>query len=133
MSDPYLGEIRMFGGGFAPRNWALCNGQLLPISQNTALFSLLGTTYGGDGISSFGLPDLRGRVPMHPGSGPGLSPRTWGEKAGSEGHFHNVLPITGDTSDPASNSAAADSASNMQPYLCVNFIIALQGIYPIEN
>ena len=75
-----LGEIKMFGGNFAPRGWALCDGQLLAISQNTALFSLLGTTYGGDGRTTFGLPDLRGRTPIHAGNGPGLSSRRLGEK-----------------------------------------------------
>lgn len=82
--DPYLAEIIMFGGNFAPRGWADCNGQLLQISQYSALFSLLGTIYGGDGRTTFGLPDLRGRVPIHPGSGPGLTPYTQGQKGGSE-------------------------------------------------
>ena len=82
MSDPFVAEIRMFAGNFAPRGWALCNGQILPISQNTALFSLLGTTYGGNGQSTFALPDLQGRAPMHAGSGPGLSPHFLGEEAG---------------------------------------------------
>lgn len=85
-----IGEIRMFGGNFAPRTWALCDGQLLPISQNTALFSILGTTYGGDGRTTFGLPDLRSRVPMHPGTGPGLSSRRLGAKGGTES---NTLDI----------------------------------------
>ena len=84
MSEPYIGEITMFAGNFAPRSWALCDGQLLAVAQNSALFSLLGTTYGGDGRTTFGLPDLRGRVPIHQGSGPGLSPRSMGQKAGSE-------------------------------------------------
>src|SRR5438477_6856604 len=82
--DPFVGEIRMFGGNFAPRDWAVCDGQLLAIAQNTALFSLLGTTFGGNGQTTFGLPDLRGRVPIHWGQGPGLSPRTEGESAGTE-------------------------------------------------
>jgi microcystin-dependent protein len=82
--DTYLGEIKMFGGNFAPRGFALCNGQLLSISQNTALFSLLGTTYGGDGIQTFGVPDLRGRAPIHWGNGAGLTPRVIGEVSGSE-------------------------------------------------
>src|SRR6266496_5051174 len=84
MADPFLGEIRIFAGNFAPRGWAVCNGQLLAISQNTALFSLLGTTYGGDGRTTFGLPNLQGRAPMHQGQGPGLTPRTLGEQAGSQ-------------------------------------------------
>lgn len=84
MSEPFLGEIRMFAGNFAPRNWAFCNGQLLSISQNSALFAILGTTYGGDGITNFQLPNLQGRLPMHWGNGPGLSPRVIGESAGAE-------------------------------------------------
>ena len=84
MSDPFLGEIRMFAGSFAPQGWAMCNGQLLPISQNAALFSLLGTYFGGDGVSTFALPDLRGRVPVHQGQGNGLSPYTIGQISGRE-------------------------------------------------
>ncbi len=86
MSNPFVSEIRIFSGNFAPSGWALCNGQLLPIAQNTALFSLLGTTYGGNGVSTFGLPDLRGRVPLQPGQGPGLTNRVLGEQLGEEGH-----------------------------------------------
>ncbi len=95
MSDPYLGEIRMFAGNFAPRGWALCQGQLLAISQYSALFSLLGTLYGGDGRTTFGLPDLRGRVPIHQGHGSGLSNRPIGQKLGSERVALNVneLPV----------------------------------------
>lgn len=84
MADPFVAEIRIFPFNFAPRGWAWCNGQLLPLSQNTALFSLLGTTYGGDGKSNFALPDLQGRAPMHPGQGPGLSLHDLGETGGSE-------------------------------------------------
>jgi microcystin-dependent protein len=84
MSEPFLGEIRMFGGNFAPVDWALCNGQLLSVAENAALFNLIGTTYGGDGVSTFGLPDLRGRFSMHQGNGPGLSSVTIGEQAGAE-------------------------------------------------
>ncbi|MEM7302676.1 MAG: tail fiber protein [Pseudomonadota bacterium] len=84
MSEPFTAEIRIFAGSFAPRGWAFCNGQLLPISQNTALFSLLGTTYGGDGRSTVGLPNLQGRAPMHPGRGPGLTARRLGERGGSD-------------------------------------------------
>lgn len=83
-TDPFIGEIIMFAGNFAPVGWAFCNGQLLPIASNTALFSLLGTTYGGDGETTFALPDLRGRVPMHHGTGPGLTPRSLGENVGVE-------------------------------------------------
>ena len=81
--EPFIGQIIMFGGNFAPRGWAYCDGTLLPISQYSALFSILGTIYGGDGRTTFALPDLRGRVAMHPGSGPGLTPRSLGEKGGS--------------------------------------------------
>ena len=84
MADPFVAEIRIFPFNFAPKGWAFCDGQLLPLSQNTALFSLVGTTYGGDGKSTFALPDLRGRAPMHPGQGQGLSPRVLGETGGSE-------------------------------------------------
>jgi microcystin-dependent protein len=84
MAEPFIAEIRMFGGNFAPRNWAFCDVQLLAIAQNQSLFSLLGTTYGGDGRTSFGLPDLRGRLPIHKGTGPGLTTRSLGEKFGSE-------------------------------------------------
>jgi len=115
MSNPYLGEIRMFAGNFAPRGWALCEGQLLQVSQNDALFSLLGTIYGGDGRTTFGLPDLRGRVPIHTGTGPGLSPRAIGSKAGSEevtltaahlpahAHTWQASSLAGSESQPAGN------------------------------
>jgi len=84
MSDPFVAEVRIFAGNFAPRNWAFCDGQLLPIAQNTALFSLVGTTYGGDGVSTFALPNLQGRAAMHAGSGPGLTSRSLGENGGAE-------------------------------------------------
>lgn len=108
--DSYIGEIRIFGGNFAPRDWAFCNGQLLPISQNTALFSILGTTYGGDGISNFALPDLRGRAPIHQGNGPGLTPRSLGEVGGassvtlieSEMPNHNHAPRSQSTANKTS-------------------------------
>jgi len=170
MSDPFVAEIRMFGGNFAPTGWAFCDGQLLPISQNTALFSLLGTTYGGNGKSNFALPDLRGRAPMHHGLGQGLTDRVQGETGGVEivtltpaeipPHTHNVALPTVDaaatTSDPQNNlpartaentyaalgttvdmaSASSGNAggsqphNNLQPYLTVTFIIALQGVFP---
>ena len=174
MSDPFLGEIRLVGFTFAPQGWALCDGQLLSIAQNTALFSLLGTTYGGNGQTTFALPDLRGRVPIHPGQGPGLSNYVLGEQSGSEnvtlnasqlpGHNHPLASSNqqGSSSDPSGNFPAVlnDPAgtiavngylassnstlnpaaigvtggnqphSNIQPFLCVNFIICLQGIYP---
>jgi len=176
MSEPFLAEINMFGGNFAPRGWAKCDGQLLAISQYSAVFSLLGTIYGGDGRTTFGLPDMRGRVPMHEGTGPGLSQRRLGERGGAENvalnaqqmpsHNHTATlhaeSKLGDASispsgkllargvpvaepDPGDNrTMAADSIivqnnggnqghPNMQPYLAVNFIIALQGIYPSRS
>ncbi|MDQ6616774.1 MAG: tail fiber protein [Actinomycetota bacterium] len=109
MADPFVAEIRIFPFNFAPTGWAMCNGQLLPISQNTALFSLLGTTYGGDGKSNFALPNLQGCAPMHPGQGPGLSLHNLGETAGSDtvtllqseipGHNHPLNASTGDATD----------------------------------
>ena len=93
MSEPFIGEIRMFAGTFAPLGWAFCDGQFLAVAANDALFSLLGTTYGGDGRTSFGLPDLRGRIPVHQGSGPGLSPRQIGSMSGTEAETLNVLQI----------------------------------------
>ena len=167
MSEPFLGQITMFAGNFAPRSWAFCDGQLLAISSNSALFSILGTTYGGDGRTTFGLPDLRGRAPMHPGNGPGLSSRRLGEKSGSEtntltvnqlpSHGHNLASTAeADSTSPVGNLLAASddrnyvsdagsamgaagntgggqAVNNMQPYQTVNFIIALQGIYPSRN
>lgn len=172
MSEPFVGEVRMFAGNFAPRGWAFCDGQLLAVSQNDALFSLLGTIYGGDGRTTFGLPDLRGRIPIHAGSGPGLSPRRLGAKAGAEkvtltvnqmpSHNHRMqasqdagnsaLPSGG---VPASTGAVrlfsptfqatpmnsstlnttggSRSHTNLQPFLCINFIIALFGIYPSRH
>ncbi len=169
MSEPFVGEIRMFAGNFAPRGWAFCDGQLLAVSQNDALFSLLGTVYGGDGRTTFALPDLRGRIPIHAGTGPGLSPRRLGSKAGTEeetitvnqlpNHNHgpvgastdigNLRPPGGkilarttaqsiyqeETSSNMSPSAitsvgGSQSHFNLMPFLCINFIIALFGIYP---
>ena len=163
----------MFAGNFAPRGWAFCNGQILSIAQNTALFSILGTTYGGNGQTTFALPDLRGRVPMHPGQGPGLTNHTLGEVAGSETttllssnmpqHTHALncnsaggtqpspsggflaVESTGTSSNyaPTANATANAQAiglaggsqpfSIMQPYTCINYIIALQGIFPSRN
>jgi microcystin-dependent protein len=171
MSEPFIGEIRMFAGNFAPRGWAYCDGQLLAISQSDALFSLLGTIYGGDGRTTFGLPDLRGRIPIHAGSGPGpgLSLRRLGAKSGAENvtvttnqlpsHTHAVKGTNdaGNSTEPAGrlpgsstsidlyvstaptvnfNASAVPgvggsrSHSNLMPYLCIHFIIALFGIYP---
>src|SRR5690242_6832737 len=108
MANPFLGEIRIFAGNFAPRGWALCNGQILSIAQNTALFSILGTTYGGNGQTTFALPNLQGRVPIHPGQGPGLSSYNLGEQAGAE---NTTLLIT---NMPAHNHTAAVSISASQ-------------------
>jgi len=176
MADPFVAEIRMFAGNFAPTGWALCNGQLLPISQNTALFSLLGTTYGGNGQTTFALPNLQGSVPVGFGQGPGLSLRDLGEIGGEPTvtllstempvHSHTAQASTsGGTDSPANatwgesklgktplNVYAASGANNvamspqalavaggglphnnMPPYLCLTFIIALQGIYPSRS
>jgi microcystin-dependent protein len=174
MSAPFVGEIRIFAGNFPPRNWAFCNGQLLAISQNTALFSLLGTTYGGNGTSNFALPNLQGCAPMHAGQGPGLTDRVLGELSGSPTvtllttevpqHSHtytagsgsrgNVAAITGNVNSDAAFQTniygptadatlmsptmltplpASQPHENMQPYLALNFIIALAGIFPARN
>ena len=172
MSDPFLGEIVMFGGSFAPRNWALCDGQLLTISQHQALFSILGTMYGGNGRTNFGLPDLRGRVAIHAGQGAGLTNRNLGEEGGTETatlsvnqmppHTH---PLEGNTNRGKSasptnsvlavvnrhdqyfegvantpmnttsigNTGGNQGHANIQPFTCVNFIIALQGTFPSRN
>lgn len=112
MSEPFLGEIKMVGFNFAPRGWSFCDGQLLPIAQNTALFSLLGTTYGGDGRTTFGLPDLRGRVPIHVGSGPGLSSYRWGERGGVENVTLNVTQIPAHGHTAAGTANAVNGAGN---------------------
>ena len=123
-----IGEIRMFAGEYAPRGWAFCNGQLLPIGENRELFSILGLFYGGNGRTDFGLPDLRGRVPVHAGAGVGLTPRQLGEKGGSEKTERPVMPVSNDPQGHASAlSGSHPSANNMQPYLAVHFMIALQG------
>lgn len=118
MADPFVAEIRIFPFNFAPKGWAWCDGQLLPLSQNTALFSLLGTTYGGDGKSNFALPDLQGRAPMHPGQGPGLSLHDLGETGGSEtvtlleseipAHSHALMSLgaPGNRTNPVGNTIA---------------------------
>jgi len=112
MSSPFIGEIVMFGGNFAPRSWAFCDGQLLPIAQNTALFSILGTTYGGDGRTTFGLPDLRGRAPIGEGTGPGLTPRTLGEKDGAENVTLNTNQLPPHTHPATSTANAVKPAGN---------------------
>ena len=125
MSEPFIGEVRMFAGNFAPRGWAYCDGQLLAVNQNDALFSLLGTIYGGDGRTTFGLPDLRGRIPIHAGSGPGLTPRALGSQNGTEtntltanqvhAHNHDLNGTTnpaGDTS-PSGNLPGTAAGNNL--------------------
>ena len=167
MAEPFLSEIRIFSFGFAPKGWALCNGQLLPINQNQPLFSLLGTTFGGDGRVNFALPNLQGNVPIHVGSG-----HTLGEKGGEQAHtlnmnemtqhihtanatstnggviiptgnllaggtpqlYHvpdnNLTPLNAAT---VSNVGGSQAHQNMQPFLTLNFSIALQGIFPSPN
>jgi microcystin-dependent protein len=168
MSEPFLAEVRMVGFNFAPRGWAFCDGQILPINQNQSLYSLLGTTYGGDGRTSFALPDLRGRTPIHVGDGHSL-----GQKSGEETHTlaANEMPNHSHSLEASTNAAtnadptgqvlsntrersyanfsaaqAVDMATssvshvgggqaheNMQPYLTVNFCMALQGLFPSRN
>lgn len=165
MAEPFLSEIRIMSFVFAPKGWALCNGQLLPINQNQALFSLLGTTFGGDGEVNFALPDLRARTPIHVGSG-----HTLGERGGEQSHTLSISELPAHThvlkgnSTPAdtnvatgsylatvangytpannlvalgastlSNSGGSQAHLNMQPYLTLNFCIALQGIFPSPN
>ncbi|MGJ8637108.1 MAG: phage tail protein [Phycisphaerales bacterium] len=175
--EPFIGQIMLFAGNFAVRGWALCDGQLLPISQHSALFSILGTQYGGNGESTFGLPDLRGRVPIHMGNGPGLTNRPLGSKSGAEthtlnagempSHSHNAILRASDqegtsaspdelviaksgSGDPDYNGEALHAAlrsdsievsnnggnqphNNMQPYLTLNYQIALVGIFPSRD
>jgi microcystin-dependent protein len=171
MSEPFLGQLAMVGFNFAPRNYAQCDGQILPINQYQSLYSLLGTTYGGDGRTTFGLPELRGRVPIHWGSGSGLTPRQLGEKGGAEtatvnvnqlaahSHTPNCQTAKGNAGGPAGHLWAADSSGfmndfsnqavnntmdpnattntgggqshhNMPPCLVINFVIALEGLFP---
>ena len=111
MGTPYLGEIRMFGGNFAPQGWAFCNGQVLSIAENDALFTLIGTTYGGDGQTTFALPDLRGRAPVHMGQGPGLSNYTIGQAAGSETVTLITNQLPAHSHPPAANSSTGTSTS----------------------
>jgi len=169
MSNPFVAEIRIFPFNFPPKGWAFCNGQILPLAQNTALFSLLGTTYGGNGISNFALPNMQGSTPMHPGQGPGLSLHDLGESGGTDSvalllseipahtHTANCNSGMGDQYAPPKNFWATDAGgnkeyasssnmvmasdavsptggsqphNNLQPYLVLNFCIALQGVYP---
>jgi microcystin-dependent protein len=167
MPEPYIGEIRMFGGNFAPNGWMFCDGQLLPISENDALFTLIGTTYGGDGENTFALPNLQSRVPLHPGTFAGQT-FTIGEMAGVEEvtltvqqipiHTHALVAsdAIANTQTPGGNVVARGSGQiytsnespvlmssqsvtpvggsqpheNLQPYLCINFIISLFGVFP---
>ena len=174
MGEPFIGEIRMFAGTFAPSGWVLCQGQLMPISENDTLFNLIGTTYGGDGQETFGIPDLQGRVPVHAGLGPGLS-QTYqlGEEGGVESqtlttqqipvHTHALLASTDFGQSPQPQSAflaqpttgkmyvgaqsptvnlnnnaltqvgGSQPHDNMQPYLCINFILSLFGVFPSQT
>ena len=167
MAQPYVGEIRMFAGNFAPAGWMFCDGQLLPISENEVLFQLIGTTYGGDGQETFALPNLQSRVPIHQGTGPGLTNHTLGEAAGVEEVTLSIQQIPNHGHPPlGSNSGASlqtpggnvfaqgisnpysfvspinmspqcitpvggsQPHTNLQPYLCINFIISLFGLFP---
>ena len=170
MADPFVAEIRIFPFNFAPKGWAFCNGQLMPLSQNTALFSLLGTTYGGDGKSTFALPNLQDSASMHPGQGPGLSLHDLGEAGGSKtvSLLESEIPVhthafranntTADSGTPTDSSVGrtgfnayqttinanltqmatqgvslaggSQPHNNLQPYLTLNFCIALQGVFP---
>ena len=165
MSEPFLAEIRIVGFNFPPRGWAYCDGQILPINQNQSLYALLGTTYGGDGRTSFALPDLRGRVPIHTGANHQLGTR-WGEEthtlqaaempqhthtiqasidgAQSQDPTHTVLATSGQiygapnnlvdmVSGTLTDGGGSQAHDNMQPYLALNFCIALQGLFPSRN
>ncbi len=137
MADAFMAEIRMVAFNFAPHGWATCDGQLLPLMQNQALFSLLGTTYGGDGQSTFALPDFRSRGPIHQGQGLGLSQRDLGEKGGAEaGHLPSArteIPQTPDNPTILTYVPGMQpTIDNMQPFLVVSFIISLAGQFPVR-
>lgn len=173
MSEPFIGEIKIFPYNFAPKGWAYCDGQLLPISQNQMLFSIIGTTYGGNGTTNFALPNLRGRVPISFGNGPGLSSRPIGESSGSNSvtlsaaqipsHTHTLSgenvdgtqktvnnaypaqagsqfsyqnatsPLAPMNGAAVANSGGSQPHNNMQPYLGINYCIALAGLFPSRN
>ena len=125
--EPFIGQLAVFAGNFAPSNWAFCDGQLLPINEYQALYSLIGTAYGGDGRTNFALPDLRGRVVIGPGQGPGLTSRNLGEQGGSE------IGGSAGTGNLLNGGMATNGVDNMQPFNTVTYIIALQGIFPSRN
>lgn len=131
--DSFLGEVKIFAGNFAPRDWAPCDGRLIPISQNAALFSLLGTTYGGDGRTTFALPDLRGRVPIGQGRGEGLTPHTIGQRGGTEIINSNPHTIKNGDGVESTVNQFPQQIQNSQPYLTVNYIICINGIYPSRS
>jgi microcystin-dependent protein len=134
MADQFVAEIRIFPGNFAPVGWALSNGQILPISQNTALFSLLGTQFGGDGKSNFALPDFRSRMPLGQGQGAGLSDRFIGEAGGAETLALQGVAIPSAPTSPVSASVGyRPQPLTISPFLVLNFIIALQGIFPARS
>lgn len=169
MSEPFLAEIKIVGFNFAPRGWALCDGQILPINQNQSLYSLLGTTYGGDGRTTFGLPEMRGRTPIHEGQDGVGSSHSLGQRSGEETHSlsiaetpqhkhsANVSNANGDApiaidntlgeynnmgnnggnlinlSNAINNAGGGQGHQNMQPYLALNYCIALQGLFPSRN
>src|ERR687884_674431 len=130
MAEPFLSEIRIMSFNFPPKGWALCNGQLLPINQNQALFALLGTTYGGNGQTNFALPNLRGQVPIHMGNG-----HTLGEAAGTTAVTVYSQPgaLVAISPETVTSVGGSQAHNNMMPYLVLNFIIALQGIFPSRN
>jgi microcystin-dependent protein len=134
MSTPYLAEIRMVGWNFAARGWAFTNGQLLAIAQNQALFSLLGTFYGGNGTSTFALPNLQGRLPMHVGQGAGLTARALGSYGGVEFVTQQTTQIPGSPQSPVQAPVGSQQqVQTMSPFTTINFIIALQGVFPSRN
>ncbi len=135
MTDQFVAEIRIFTTNFAPVGWAQTNGQIIAINQNTALFSLLGTSYGGDGKSNFALPNLQSCMPMHQGQGPGLSNRVIGDKGGVETFSFGAVAIPSAPTAPTVNASVGfrQQFQTVSPFLVLNFIIALQGIFPARS